>query len=206
MNVLYIGAGLDTSILKSNDVFFDNVNMFVFVDSLPKSYGRSEATSKNKIFIKKLIKTMRKIGYILNKQLIEDEDNEQGLIIFHSIKNKLYYFYSTIIDPFAKNPTLDNIIKSCNVLYVQGHNPARDVISEMNKPIVFIGGTNTVFSDHDSDTEDECTVFDNLEKHVNSNDISLMYSLNCKKYTLSLIDYKKLLLNGTISQTTSTFF
>jgi len=148
--LVYIGAGTDVSILKAK---IDTVNLYVFVDSQPKSeFGKVATSNEDQIpfkkkFKKQLKKNMKTAGFRKIKKLVFGEDKKcsPGLIIFASKSGKtVYYFYNTLY------PTVDSLlldfIKSCEYLFVSGHEPEDNIISRIENNITFIGGTNTIFS------------------------------------------------------------
>lgn len=85
---------------------------------------------------------------------------------------KRYYFYSTIINKNSTlNTRLEDMIKQCNTLYICGHDPERDVMSNMAHPITFIGNTNTWYA-VDEYNKEVGSVFYNINKHTNNNTIN----------------------------------
>ncbi len=198
MSVLYIGAGLDTSILKAEHTIFKDTDLFVFVDSLPRSsFGNTtDVCFSRPNFLTKLTTKMKRLGYKILKQYSLEEKGEEtyqkGLLIFYANKKFVYYFYSTTVNISTKNSLLDDFIGKCSILYVQGHDPCRDVIKEMKKPITFIGGSITVFSTDDLD-EPVDSVFSNIKTHIN--DIESWYLLDINTYNVTRTDYESLFSN-----------
>ena len=149
-NILYVGAGLDTSILTT----FPLANMYVFVDSQPRCEPRMQF---NKTFIKQLKRNMkarnfkkvnhRKLngtsGSLL--ALITPRYHNFGVLIFKRrityAEQYAYYFYSTPLqstDAFSVD-FLKTLVGMCNTLYVSAQPVIfSDVIDHMHKPITFI--------------------------------------------------------------------
>ena len=165
MYILYIGAGVDTSILK-----YYSGKTFVFVDSQPfseygntvytyTSYSISEKLDRHLKFMEKLTIQMQNVGFYK-----ECDDINTSCIEFSNGNSKVYYFYSTVIHTCATlNTRLEDMIKKCNTLYICGHNPERDVINDMVQPITFIGNTDTCYYPDESDSPD--SVLYNINKH-----------------------------------------
>jgi hypothetical protein len=145
MNLLYIGAGCDFSILKADL----NINIYFFVDSQPRSeFGKCQNPAfERPKFIKNLKKVLSALGFKKVKRYefraICKEVKKyycDGVILFRS-KNYskfLYYFYSTSYPPEQDNHPLYQFIETCNILFVKGHEPEDNVIKLMNTPITFI--------------------------------------------------------------------
>ena len=212
MSLLYIGAGLDTSILKCE--LPDNVNMFIFVDSRPKTEWGTVSGVYNPLFMKELKEAMKKVGFSKVKRYILKEKGEEknrkknekngkyekyehkGVVIFMS-KNKkrvVYYFYSTIFSRLHINSQLDGFISSCNYLYINGHEPEDDVIENMAKPIVFIGSDSTVYTREKNsvfaphERIDEKFLFHCMAKH--KDDVKKWYELESASLFLKEVDYE----------------
>jgi hypothetical protein len=154
MNVLtYVGAGLDTSILKAE---VNDVGVFLFVDSLPRSPNgepENEEQDKNSYktstFVKDLKKELKKVGYVkvrryvLKKVKKGTDYYNPGVVIFRSknYKKFLYYFYSTSYP--CENDVLKDFLKASNYLYVANHTPRANIIDEMYETVSFIGTNKT---------------------------------------------------------------
>ena len=209
MSLLYIGAGLDTSILKADlkSNFFKNVNLFVFVDTHPFPENKQVDTEHTRRrFLKNLKKEMCNVGYKKLKRIVlkekDDTVYEKGVVIFRSNKKFVYYFYSTTVDMITKNSQLDEFIRRCDILYVQGHNPGRDVISEMIKPISFIGGSQTTFA-YDN-VDDEHSLLANITSHVG--EIDSWYFIDDDTFDITRTDYESLFCKRSPFNVDSAFF
>lgn len=151
MSLLYIGAGLDFSILNLP------MQMFFFVDSQPRSeYGSIDAPGFFRPnFIKELKQKLKGLGYIKFKRFAIGKTNpkkyyDEGVIVFISKDRSkvLYYFYSTTF-PLREGHPLSQFIPICNTLFVKGHGPEANVVESMHCPITFIGSDDTVYSKSD---------------------------------------------------------
>jgi hypothetical protein len=149
MNVLtYVGAGLDTSILKAE---LNDVGVFLFVDSLPRSpCGEAENEEQDKnayktsTFVKELKKELKNAGYVkvrryvLKKVKKGTDYYNPGVVIFRSknYKKFLYYFYSTSYP--CENDVLKDFLKTSNYLYVADNTPRANIINEMYETVSVI--------------------------------------------------------------------
>jgi hypothetical protein len=77
MSLLYIGAGVDTSILKCN--LPEKVNMFIFVDSRPKTEWGTEIRNYSPLFLKQLKAEMKKVGfYKINRFSLKEKGEKKN--------------------------------------------------------------------------------------------------------------------------------
>ena len=149
-NILYVGAGLDTSILTT----FPLANMYVFVDSQPRCEPRMQF---NKTFIKQLKRNMKAQNFkkVNHRKLngtsgsllavLSTRYHNFGVLIFKRrityAEQYAYYFYSTPLqsaDAFSVD-FLKTLVGMCNTLYVSAQPVIfSDVIDHMHKPITFI--------------------------------------------------------------------
>jgi hypothetical protein len=154
MNLLYIGAGTDFSILKVDLP----IKIFFFVDSQPRSeYGNANHTAFERKGFIKIVKTeLKKLGYVKFKRYVFGKINkgknyyDDGVMIYRSkdYSKFLYYFYSTTFPPREGHPLLQ-FVEKCNVLFVKGHAPEANVVEIMYDPIIFIGSDDTVYKEED---------------------------------------------------------
>lgn len=212
MSLLYIGAGLDTSILKAdrnhNRVLKD-IDIFVFVDSQPmSSFGLSSPSLESKDFLKKLKREMKSVGYrkIKRFKLKEEGDpktkHQKGVVVFQSNKKLVYYFYSTIVRQDVINSHLRDFIKLCNVLYICGHDPEQDVIADMQKPLTFIGASETVYDNRS--TEVSHSVFSKIHTHID--EISEWFLLDTNTLDIVNSDYESFFSNNDPISVDDSFF
>ena len=157
MNLLYIGAGCDFSILKSNL----KVDIYLFVDSQPRSeFGTlNNSALERPDFIKSVKKELSVLGYKKIKRYefraickAGKKYHCDGVILFRSkdYSKFLYYFYSTTFPPTQNDHPLYQFINTCNILFVKGHEPETDVVKLMNKPITFIASECCVYKKDDT--------------------------------------------------------
>lgn len=194
MSVLtYVGAGLDTSILKAE---VNDVRMFLFVDSLPRSAcGESENEEQDKnsyktsTFVKDLKKELKKVGYVKVRRYVLKKVKKgrdyynPGVVIFRSKDNKkfLYYFYSTSYP--CENDVLKDFLKTSNYLFVAGHVPRCNIIEEMYKKLTFIGGNKTDYGRSNS-------LFQYLKDDEKTREkVKEWYELDMTSYKLKKVDY-----------------
>ena len=197
MSVLtYIGAGLDTSILKAE---LNDVGIFLFVDSLPRSpSGEPENEEQDKngyktsTFVKELKKELKKVGYVkvrryvLKKVKKGTDYYNPGVVIFRSknYKKFLYYFYSTSYP--CENDVLKDFLKTSNYLFVAGHVPRNNIIDEMYENISFIRGSDSVYN-----AERNPSLFQYLKTDEKTREkVKEWYELNTKSFRLEKVNYE----------------
>ena len=150
--VAYIGAGLDLSVL---DIFKD-INLFVLVDSNPRSpYGLiADHIKTSKTFIPRLENELKELGftrvghkkslYRKERRIFKPEYFHPGLLTYTDGKRTIYYFYSCCYPD--KSRELIQLLGECDTLYVSGHEPLDNVILYMKKPVSFVGSTTTCYT------------------------------------------------------------
>jgi len=126
MNLLYIGAGVDCSILKAQ---FE-VNLYFFVDSRP------QILNPNSSFMKTVKENLKKLKWIKVKRYefrAICKSNQKyygdGVILYRSrdYGKFLYYFYSTSL-PNKKDHPIYQFIQKSNVIFLSEAESIRNVI------------------------------------------------------------------------------
>jgi len=191
--ILYIGAGLDIYITRQ----LNEASEFIFVDSQPRSaYDdniRFRKSLYNHSFLNKLIKEAYSLGFIFKKMIPLDNTYYKKILTF---KQSIYYTFNKIpecINPmlvlFYNNKTQQSIkyyistniiknickdliddISSCDALYVSNYNPNNYFLFHIDKPIIFIGSSTTIYNfddytEEDFDEVDKSSLFYYLEKN-----------------------------------------
>ncbi len=191
--ILYIGAGLDIYITRQLNEACD----FIFVDSQPRSAyddnTRFRKSLYNNSFLNNLIKEAYSLGFIFKKTIPLDNTYYKKIL---TLRQTIYYLFNKMpecINPmlvlFYNNKTQQSIkyyistnivknmnkdliddISSCDALYVSGYNPNNCFLFYVNKPIIFIGSSNTIYNfndytEEDLDEVDKSSLFYYLEKN-----------------------------------------
>ncbi len=192
--ILYVGAGLDVYITR--ELF--ETSEFIFVDTLPRNpyddYIHFKRILYDNSFINKLCKEAYSLGFVFKKAIPLNSNYHKKILTFkqsfHYLFNKMpdainpmlllfynsktqqsikYYISTNILKNMCKD--LEDDISSIDALYISGYNPDSYLLFYINKPIIFIGSSKTIYDFNDYDTEnldniDKSSLFYYLEKNA----------------------------------------